>query len=312
MATQSISLRPDVSFFPSHISGLFSVQHCDKKYELKAWQKIAIVITGLAGVLLAGVGVLLGFCLSHYFRTRLVDQLMEQQLSNKNNNRSFFDARCFDGAAKETIGPVDSAELFYQQKQLGDRCGIYSLCNFAGHNIERIVPLMIQNNNDFWRNIIENDDQVSSAVALERIKEMEVYLDEQNLNRRGIATQTITAFMSQNKALLHLPEKCSIDFVFGLIDSNPITTKMQEIHENPHLHRALVFIADPIRHISAIRKDKAGQWRVLDSMSKANELQLPFPTLHKAVGHFLKMHRAQANNVFLFYPSDDTVKAKGV
>src|SRR5690348_9424469 len=113
----SSAYRPYVPFFPPSFSDLFSVRFNGEQHDLNGWHKTAIVITALAGVLLAGVGVLLRFCLSHYLRSKLVDQLMAQPGAEK-HPRFHFDAEHFSDTDRETIAPVAAGELFYQQKQI--------------------------------------------------------------------------------------------------------------------------------------------------------------------------------------------------
>ncbi len=76
------------------------------------------------------------------------DPLIPQPLSKEPEEIDFhFDADYFPDTNKETIAPVSATELFYQQKQIATFCSIHCLCNFAGHNIDQLVPTLIQTNN---------------------------------------------------------------------------------------------------------------------------------------------------------------------
>ena len=70
-----LAASPHPPLFPSSVEQYFSVSYQGKTYELPSWQKIAIVITAIAGVALFGIGVLFGFGLSYYLRNRLIEQL---------------------------------------------------------------------------------------------------------------------------------------------------------------------------------------------------------------------------------------------
>jgi hypothetical protein len=308
MTTLSTAYRPYVPFFPSSLSGLFSVRFNGQKHELNGWEKTAIVITSVAGVLLAGVGVLLGFCLSHYFRSRLVDHLMAQPGAEKNH---YFDAEYFDGTESETIAPVAATELFYQQKQISTFCSIHSLCNFAGHNVEGLVPKMIQGNNEYWINYFKN--RPNGERDLQGMKNMGVYIEslQSIVKYRGVSTDTLTRYMTNNKDALHLPESCTIEHVSGAMDSLPVKTALQTIQANADLHRVIASVSNnSYAHFSTIRKDDAGQWRVLDSIqnifASKTQLQPRFPTLEGAVQNLMTRHNGQSRDIQLIYPSKDT------
>lgn len=72
--TQAIQL-PRISFFPSSVNEFFSISYKEKIHELPPWQKTAIILTSIAGIALFGIGILFGFGLSYYFRSRLVEQI---------------------------------------------------------------------------------------------------------------------------------------------------------------------------------------------------------------------------------------------
>lgn len=73
--TSGVTVPPNVPFFPPSVRSLFSVEYEGKTHELQTWQKVAIVVTAVAGIALLGIGVLLGVYLSQHFRTQLVGQL---------------------------------------------------------------------------------------------------------------------------------------------------------------------------------------------------------------------------------------------
>ena len=117
--------------------------------------------------------------------------------------------------------------------------------------------------------------------------------------------------MEHNKSSLNLPESCEIQTVAGSLDSDQIKTAINKIQIDPHLHRVLVSVENTrYAHLSAIRKDGAGQWRVLDSIQNVfvtrSQLQPAFPTLQEAVDNLMVRHGGQNHSVDLIYPSQDT------
>ncbi len=315
MSGVSAPIRPYVPFFPSSMPALFSIRYNGKKHELNSWQKTAILITGLVGTFLAGVGVLLGFCLSYYFRNRLMDQLIAQPLSTELEGIDFyFDADYFPDTNKETVAPVSATELFYQQKQIAKFCSIHSLCNFAGRNIDQLVPKLIQTNNEYWCDNFQKNWQMTPVRALESVRRTGLYIEpslQAIADRGGVHQEAVREYMKHNKSSLNLPESCEIQTVAGSLDSDQIKTAVNKIQTDSHLHRVMVSVENTrYAHLSAIRKDDAGQWRVLDSIQNIfvsrSQLQPSFPTLQEAVDNLTKRHRGHNNSIHLIYPSQDT------
>lgn len=311
MSAISAPIRPYVPFFPSHISDLFSVRYNEKKYELSGWEKTAIIITSIAGVLLAGVGIFLGFCLSDYLRNRLVDKLMTNKEIVKAPDHFYFDADYFDGTDKETIAPVAATQLFYQQKQISTFCSIHSLCNFAGRNIDGLVPKMIQENNEYWKNRFK--DRPDGEIELEGMKQLGLYIESLQTiaQHRGMSTDNVTRYMNNNKDRLYLPKSCSIEYLSGGIDSDAMQNALETIQTDATLHRVIVSVSNKrYSHFSTIRKDASGQWRVLDSIQSiftaTKNLQPSFPTLQGAVSNLMERHNGLGRDVDLIYPSKDT------
>lgn len=73
MTQMSTSIH--LPLFPATLEQYFSVSHKGKTYELPPWQKLAIIVTAIAGIALHGIGVLFAFQLSYYLRNRLVEHL---------------------------------------------------------------------------------------------------------------------------------------------------------------------------------------------------------------------------------------------
>jgi hypothetical protein len=68
-------VHPKISFCPSSMHELFSVEHNGKTHKLSLWQQTAIVVTGVVGILLFGIGALFALGLSYYFRTKKIEQI---------------------------------------------------------------------------------------------------------------------------------------------------------------------------------------------------------------------------------------------
>ncbi len=155
---------------------------------------------------------------------------------------------------------------------------------------------------------------MTTARALESVKQMGLYLDpslQAIANMGGTHGIIITQYMKHHKSNLNLPESCEIQTVSGLPDSDQIKTAIHTIQTDPHLHRVIVSVENSrYAHISAIRKDDASQWRVIDSIQDVfvprSQLQPSFPTLQEAVDNLMIRHGGQNHSIDLIYPSIDT------
>ena len=105
------------------------------------------------------------------------DQLIAHPFSKELEKIDFhFDADYFTGTDKETLASVSATELFYQQKQIAKFCSIHCLCNFAGRNIDQLVPKLIQTNNEYLCDNFQKDWQMTPDRALESAKRTGLYM----------------------------------------------------------------------------------------------------------------------------------------
>jgi hypothetical protein len=246
------------------------------------------------------------------FLKKVITSLVDSALPHWIEEESFsFTFRHYPGAQAETPGPVAADQLFYQQKQYQYFCAIHSLCHFAGYKINNIIGALAQTSNDFWCNLFQNK-QTSKEQALEAVKKVNLYTDSVSaINRNGgFGIPVVKDFIRSHKEIFHLPEACTIQGGYGVFDSEEIQTALQEIEADPHRHRIIVSMTgEDYGHFVTIRKDKAGLWRIVDSMAEESgeisKVQPSFSTLREAVEVSLHNHKAKESGVSLIYPSED-------
>jgi hypothetical protein len=219
----------------------------------------------------------------------------------------------FNGADKETAGPVAADELFYQQKQYEYFCAIHSLCHFAGRKITNILGSLIKTNNRYWVDMFQNKE-TSKEQALEFAKRACLYLEPSvhGINHnRGFPDRVIVYYLLCNKEIFHLPTDCAVLCDYGTLDSEKIQNILHEIEGDPHRHRIMMTMnGKAYGHFITIRKDKAGLWRVVDSMAVESDdmdkVQPSFPALRDAIHSMLLKHEGE-ESFGLIYPSEDAI-----
>lgn len=213
---------------------------------------------------------------------------------------------------QETPEPVSSGKAFFQHKQsassVDGRCFMYAIHAMGGH------AFVVEKELIAFSNMTLAQELSTDEAGLKSMNEF--ISDEADLNKKGISPIVAVKYIQSQKPALGLSSTSEIRVFEGLYTGVEFQTAIKTL-KNSGLDRAILGLGG--EHYLAVRKDKAKQWRVVDSQvfshdkgakDKVKELQPSFPVLEKAVDHAVKSRGAQ--HCILIYPKSKDKSWMGV
>lgn len=190
--------------------------------------------------------------------------------------------------SETTKKPVSEINPFYHEKQNGGKCSIHSMDAFAGRQVVNI-PNLLKVNNDTQKAIFAN----IGILDINFLKVGGFYLENlAGIDAHGVNPASMKSYIEKYKDEFNLPKDSIINVKEGPLTSLGIQEEISRIQNNSNLHRLILGIS--AKHYLAIRKDKTGRWRVVDSQTeshdptsrdKTKKIQPRFTTLKDAVAH---------------------------